>query len=127
LKLHLWFSLEIASVIFVSLVRFGEISADFSNMDGRRAREPVALTAMELKLFRFLVNNAGRVTSRNKMLDEVWDTRTIRPPAPWTTTSSGLTEKLESDPANPVDFRPVHRVGYKVAFSNSHIAAEHKM
>lgn len=108
-------------------VRFGEVSADFSNMEVSRAEKHVALTAMELKLLRFLVQNAGRAVSRNEMLDEVWGYQNY----PSTRTVDNhilrLRQKLESDPANPVHFRTVHRVGYRFVFADSRIASEHKM
>ena len=95
------------------VVRFGEVSADFSSMEVSRSEEVVALTAMELKLLRFLVLNAGRIISRNEMLDEVWGYDNY----PCTRTVDNhilrLRQKLELDPANPVHFRTVHRVGYK--------------
>ncbi len=108
-------------------VRFGDVSADFSNMEVFRAEKQVALTAMELKLLKFLVQNAGRAVSRNEMLDEVWGYQNY----PSTRTVDNhilrLRQKLESDPANPVHFRTVHRVGYRFVFADSRIASEHKM
>ena len=108
-------------------VRFGEVSADFSNMEVSRAEKNVALTAMELKLLKFLVQNAGRAISRNEMLDEVWGYQNY----PSTRTVDNhilrLRQKLESDPTHPVHFRTVHRVGYKFVFADSCLASEHKM
>ncbi len=108
-------------------VRFGEVAADFSNMEVSRAKKHVALTAMELKLLKFLVQNAGRAISRNETLDEVWGYQNY----PSTRTVDNhilrLRQKLESDPANPVHFRTVHRVGYRFVFADSRIASEHKM
>ena len=96
-------------------------------MEVSRAKKHVALTAMELKLLRFLVQNAGRVLSRNEMLDEVWGYQNY----PSTRTVDNhilrLRQKLESDPANPVHFRTVHRVGYRFVFADSRIASEHKI
>lgn len=96
-----------------SVVRFGEVFADFSSMKVSRSEENVALTTMEFKLLRFLVQNAGRAISRVELLKEAWgydnypSTRTVD------NHILKLRQKLERDPAHPVHFRTVHRAGYK--------------
>jgi DNA-binding winged helix-turn-helix (wHTH) protein len=67
-------------------VRFGEVFVDFSSMEVSRSGENVALTTMEFKLLRFLAQNAGRVISRDELLNEVWGTRTTPALARLTTT-----------------------------------------
>jgi DNA-binding winged helix-turn-helix (wHTH) protein len=109
------------------VVRFGEVFADFSSMEVSRSEENVALTTMEFKLLRFLVQNAGRVISRDEMLNEVWGYENY----PCTRTVDNhilrLRQKLELDPAHPVHFHTVHGVGYKFVFEASRVVAEHKM
>jgi len=57
------------------------------------------------------MHNAERVISRDELLNEVWVTRTILPPARGQSHFEAA-QKLEKDPANPVHFqRP--RMGYK--------------
>jgi DNA-binding winged helix-turn-helix (wHTH) protein len=110
-----------------SVVRFSEVCADFSSMEVSRCEEAVALTTMEFKLLRFLVQNAGRVISRDEMLNEVWGYENY----PCTRTVDNhilkLRQKLELDPANPVHFHTVHGVGYKFVLKASRAVAEHKM
>lgn len=110
-----------------NVVRFGEVSSDFASMEGKRSEEKVALTAMEFKLLRFLVQNAGRVLSRDEMLNEVWGYENY----PCTRTVDNhilrLRQKLELDPAHPVHFHTVHGVGYKFVFEASPVVAERKM
>lgn len=109
------------------VVRFGEILADFSSMEVSRSEERVALTTMEFKLFRFLVENAGRVISRDEMLNEVWGYENY----PCTRTVDNhilrLRQKLELDPAHPIHFHTVHGVGYKFVFEAGRVMAEPKM
>ncbi len=109
------------------VVRFGRVFADFSSMEGRRSEENVALTTMEFKLLRFLVQNAGRVISRDEMLNEVWGYENY----PCTRTVDNhilrLRQKLELDPAHPIHFRTVHGVGYKFVLDASRVVVEHKM
>jgi len=110
-----------------SVVRFGEVFANFSSMEVSRSEEDVALTTMEFKLFRFLVQNAGRVISRDEMLNKVWGYENY----PCTRTVDNhilkLRQKLELDPAHPVHFHTVHGVGYKFVLEASRVVAEHKM
>jgi DNA-binding winged helix-turn-helix (wHTH) protein len=109
------------------VVRFGDVFADFSSMEVSRSGEDVALTTMEFKLLRFLVQNAGRVVSRDEMLNEVWgyehypSTRTVD------NHILRLRQKLELDPAHPVHFHTVHGMGYKFVLEASRGVAEHKM
>ncbi len=110
-----------------SVVRFGEVLADFSSMEVSRSEENVALTTMEFKLLRFLVQNAGRAISRDEILNEVWGYKNY----PCTRTVDNhilrLRQKLELDPAHPVHFHTVHGVGYKFVLEASPVGAEHKM
>jgi DNA-binding response OmpR family regulator len=96
-------------------------------MEVSRSKENVALTTMEFKLLRFLVQNAGRVMSRDQLLNEVWGYDNY----PCTRTVDNhilkLRQKLELDPAHPVHFHTVHGVGYKFVFEASRVMAEHKM
>jgi DNA-binding response OmpR family regulator len=109
------------------VVRFGDVFADFSSMEVSRSGEDVALTTMEFKLLRFLVQNAGRVVSRDEMLNEVWGYEHY----PTTRTVDNhilrLRQKLEPDPAHPVHFHTVHGMGYKFVLEASRGVAEHKM
>jgi DNA-binding response OmpR family regulator len=108
-------------------VRFGEVLVDFSSMEVSRSGEDVALTTMEFKLLRFLVQNAARVISRDELLNEVWgyehypSTRTVD------NHILRLRQKLELDPAHPVHFHTVHGTGYKFVLEASRVVAEHKM
>jgi DNA-binding winged helix-turn-helix (wHTH) protein len=110
-----------------SAIWFGEVFIDFLGMEVRRSDEKVDLTTMEFKVLRFLVQNAGRVISRDEMLNDVWGYENY----PCTRTVDNhilkLRQKLELDPAHPVHFQTVHGVGYKFVFGASRVTAEHRM
>jgi DNA-binding winged helix-turn-helix (wHTH) protein len=110
-----------------SIIWFGEVFVDFLGMEVRRSDEKVDLTTMEFKVLRFLVQNAGRVISRDEMLNDVWGYENY----PCTRTVDNhilkLRQKLELDPAHPVHFQTVHGVGYKFVFGASRVTAEHRM
>jgi DNA-binding response OmpR family regulator len=94
-------------------VRFGEVEIDFAKYEARKAGVPVAMTALEFTLLRFLVRNKGRVVHRNEILDSVWgkdvfvDARTVDKHV------SLLRRKLEDDPQDPRYILGVRGVGYR--------------
>jgi DNA-binding response OmpR family regulator len=93
--------------------RFGQVGVDFGGMNVTRAGRLVALTSMEFKMLRFLVQRPGQVISRDELLNEVWgydnypNTRTVD------NHILRLRQKLEQDPGDPVHFLTVHSAGYK--------------
>jgi DNA-binding response OmpR family regulator len=92
---------------------FDGVSVDFAKMEVLRNGEAIGLTAQEFKTLTFFLKNAGRVITRDELLNEVWGYQNY----PSTRTVDNhilkLRQKLEKDPANPVHFRTVHGVGYK--------------
>jgi DNA-binding response OmpR family regulator len=94
-------------------VAFGDVSVNFSAMEALRNGEPVVFTAMEFKTLKYLIQNAGRVISREELLNEVWGYENY----PCTRTVDNhilrLRQKLERDPSSPLHFRTMHRAGYK--------------
>lgn len=93
--------------------KFGEVEAHFEKGEVTRAGRPVAMSARELRLLKYFVEHAGRVLSRDELLDAVWDYEH----APLTRTVdmhvAKLRKKIEADPADPKHIVTVHRMGYK--------------
>ena len=94
-------------------VEFGNVVVAFERGEVTKAGEPVALSARELRLLRYFVDNDGRVISREELLDAVWDYEH----APLTRTVdmhvAKLRKKVEDDPSEPRHIVTVHRMGYK--------------
>jgi len=92
---------------------FGEVKVDFAKMELLRDGVPVQMTSQEFKVLKFMIQNAGRVLSREELLNQVWGYRNY----PTTRTVDNhilrLRQKLEKDSANPRHFRTVHSAGYK--------------
>ena len=97
-------------------VRFGNCSVDFDQMSAVCDGQPVLMTALEYKLLRFFVSNAGVVLSRQVLLDRVWGYNAY----PTTRTVDNqilkLRQKLEADPANPVHLQTIYGAGYRFNF-----------
>jgi DNA-binding response OmpR family regulator len=99
--------------VSVNRTSFGDITADFSGMEVHRDGTLVPLTAHEIKLFQYFVENPERVITREQLLNEVWHYASY----PTTRTVDNhvmkLRQKLEPDPARPIYFRTMHGIGYK--------------
>jgi two-component system OmpR family response regulator len=52
---------------------FADLELDDDAHEVRRAGELIELTPTEYRLLRYLLANAGRVLTRNQILDHVWD------------------------------------------------------
>jgi len=52
---------------------FADLELDDDAHEVRRGGELVDLTPTEYRLLRYLLANAGRVLTRNQILDHVWD------------------------------------------------------
>ncbi|HUG53887.1 MAG TPA: response regulator transcription factor [Vicinamibacteria bacterium] len=93
--------------------RFGEVEVDFRKAEVTKAGKPVALTAKEFQLLRYLVRQRGATLSRDELLNEVWGydamptTRTVDVHVAW------LRRKLEPTPRKPRYILTIHGLGYK--------------
>jgi len=96
------------------IARFEDVCVDLATMEVRRSSgQSITLTVQEFKTLRCFLSNPGRVFSRAELLTEAWgylnypSTRTVDNHV------LKLRQKLERDPANPVHFRTIYKVGYK--------------
>lgn len=94
------------------LVRIGEAEID---LDGQRILRDGAVVHVKPKAFQllaFLIANAGRVYSREQLLDRVWgydyagETRTVD------VHMHALRRAVEATPAHPVALQTVRNIGY---------------
>jgi len=86
------------------------------DLDRRRVSlqgDPIDMKPREFDLLAFLVQNQGRVFSRDTLLDKLWgydydgDSRTVDVHIRW------LREKIEANPSNPQRLITIRGVGYK--------------
>ena len=56
-----------------ALLVVGDLTLDEDSHEVRRAGEPIALTATEFELLRYLMRNPRRVLSKARILDRVWN------------------------------------------------------
>ena len=90
----------------------GSITLDLDARNAYKGTEPVVLTAKEFDVVEFLMRNAGKVYSREALLDTIWayeyrsDIRTVD------VHIRRLREKLEENPAEPQHILTKWGVGY---------------
>jgi two-component system alkaline phosphatase synthesis response regulator PhoP len=51
---------------------FGDVEVDFRRAEAKRGNAPIELSALELKLLRYLIEHRGTVLSRDELLEKVW-------------------------------------------------------
>ena len=97
-------------------VKLGDVEFDFIRRVLHRHGETIAALPKEIDLARFLVENRGRVVSRDELLMKVWEypvagiqTRTVD------NYIMKLRQKVEPDPARPKYILTVRGKGYRLA------------
>jgi len=92
---------------------FGDVRVDFRRTEVTRGGEPIALSAREFHLLRYLIEHRDETLDRDVLLKEVWGytaaipTRTLDVHVAW------LRQKLEPNPKAPVYILTVRGFGYK--------------
>jgi two-component system response regulator VicR len=94
-------------------IQIGALQIDLLQHRVRQGEREIDLTAKEFALLSFLASNAGRVYSREELLEQIWgynyygDARTVD------VHIRHLREKIEEDPSNPQLIITVWGTGYK--------------
>jgi two-component system alkaline phosphatase synthesis response regulator PhoP len=92
---------------------FGKVVADFEKAEVLKDGQAVMLATKEFQLLQYLVDNRGRVVSRDELLKEVWgyqpdvNSRTVDVHVAW------LRQKLEESPQFPRHIVTVRGSGYR--------------
>jgi DNA-binding response OmpR family regulator len=95
-------------------LRFDNVSIDFKRFEAKKGKQTLKLSRKEFGVLRLLAARAGRVVSRNEMLDEVWGHESFPTTRTVDNHIASLRAKLEDDPANPRHLITVYGVGYKI-------------
>jgi DNA-binding response OmpR family regulator len=93
--------------------RFGDAEVDFGRCELRRSGTPVDLTALEFKMLAAFVRNAGKVLSRDRLLDLVWGHGTFVNDRVVDNHVVSLRKKVEPEPAKPRYIVSVRGLGYR--------------
>jgi two-component system, OmpR family, alkaline phosphatase synthesis response regulator PhoP len=92
---------------------FGEVEVDVEARNVKRRGEPVEMTAREFDVLVCLINERGRVLSRDDIFRRVWGPKHHGTPRTVDNFIQQLRAKLELDPQEPVHIQTVRGVGYR--------------
>jgi DNA-binding response OmpR family regulator len=94
-------------------VESGELRIDFERRTVAARGGEVELTYVEFEILGALARSAGRVLSREELLEAVWGDAAYRDPRTVDVHIRHLREKLEADPSAPEHLFTVRGVGYR--------------
>ncbi|MDQ3799552.1 MAG: response regulator transcription factor [Acidobacteriota bacterium] len=86
---------------------------DFESLELQSGAETIHLTLMEVRLLRYLIENAGKPVSRKTILEEVWDLHEDTDTRAIDNFIVRLRRYLEDEPEKPKILQTVRGVGYK--------------
>ena len=98
-----------------TVIRLQNVAVDPDKGVVTKNGQEIPLSALEYRLLLVFLNNRGRLLSRNRLLEEIWDAagdfvndNTL------TVYIKRLREKIEDDPQNPTVIKTVRGLGYRV-------------
>ena len=93
----------------------GPVRVDRDRREARVNGEDIDLTRKEFELLELLIREAGSVISRERLIDEVWDTNWFGSTKTLDVHVSSLRRKLGDDSQNPRFIHTVRGVGFRFA------------
>ncbi len=95
------------------MMRFGDVTVDFTRRSVERAGEPVHLTAIVFRLLCALLRHPGKVVTHRQLLREVWGPNAADQSHYLRVYMGKLRHRLEIDPARPRHFVTELGIGYR--------------
>jgi two-component system, OmpR family, response regulator RegX3 len=96
-------------------IEIGQVRLDSDRRSTSFQGEELELSRKEFDLLRLLMENAGSVVTRERLIDEVWDTNWFGSTKTLDVHVSGLRKKLGDDSADPRYIHTVRGVGFRFA------------
>ncbi len=95
------------------MLEVGDVALDPDRHEVVIRGEPVALPLKEFELLELLLDNAGRVLTRDTLIDRVWGTDYVGDTKTLDVHVKRLRAKVEDDPSNPSRIVTIRGLGYK--------------
>ncbi len=95
------------------IIQHGDIEIDISRHEVYKKGQPVEMPLKEFDLLKILMQNKGKVLSREFLLDKIWgfdyygETRTVDVHIRY------IRQKIEEDDSNPIYIETIRGVGYR--------------
>jgi two-component system response regulator RegX3 len=96
-----------------TVLEAADVRVDLDTHVATRAGEPLDLTVKEFELLRVLLEHAGKVVRRDRLVHEVWDPAWFGSTKTLDVHVSALRKKLGDDPAAPRYIHTVRGVGFR--------------
>lgn len=91
----------------------GEIKLDTFNVRVEVRDKEIELTSIEYGILKFLIENAGRILTKNQIFEAVWNEEFLSGDNTIMVHVSRLREKIELDSKNPKYLKTIRGLGYK--------------
>jgi len=94
--------------------RFGLVDLDFRRYEAKKKGKKLELTPLQFHILKLLIQNKGKVLSRDELLDEIWGKDNV-----WISHRTidshiaNIRRKIEDAPDNPKHILSMRGVGYK--------------
>ncbi|WP_420639678.1 response regulator [Candidatus Poriferisocius sp.] len=97
------------------VIEVGDVSINPERHEVSVRGEPIELPLKEFDLLELLLANAGRVLTRDALIDQVWGSDYVGGTKTLDVHVKRLRSKIEDDPANPRRIVTIRGLGYKYA------------
>jgi len=97
----------------LTVVEFADVKIDFKSHKMQKKGQYVEVTALEMKLIRFMLKHEGELVPRQRMLDAVWGADYFGTDRTVDNFINRLRTKMEDDPKEPRFITTVRGVGYR--------------
>ena len=100
-------------VVSLSVLEVGDVRLDPERHEVTVRGDSVALPLKEFDLLEILLDNAGRVLTRDLLIDRVWGSNYVGDTKTLDVHIKRLRSKLEEDPSNPRRILTIRGLGYR--------------
>ncbi len=97
----------------VSTITIGDVTLDTYNVQVIVRDKEIELTSIEYGILKLLMENAGRILTKNQIFEAVWNEQFLGGDNTIMVHISRLRDKIELDSRNPVYLKTVRGLGYK--------------
>lgn len=95
------------------ILKIGDVELDSYNVEVKVRDKIIELTSMEYGILKFLMENAGRILTKNQIFGEVWKEDYVCGDNTIMVHMSRLRDKIEEDSKNPKYLKTIRGLGYK--------------